>query len=159
MDVSTEQEYHVENVNQDSVHWFYPIISAVWSVLSFSTFFLLSYVKILSVSADLLVFTAVHQLPDNKTHYRIYYDVSVELFRGSHIPYALLAATLAIVFIMIPTLILMLYPFQCFQKCLSYYRIQWHFIRAFVDSFQVAIRMELNQVHMTYDGFRLMVLS
>ena len=103
---------------------------------SFSTFFLLSYVKILSVSADLLVFTAVHELPDNKTHYRIYYDASVEFFRGSHIPYALLAATLAIVFIMIPTLILMLYPFQCFQKCLSYYRIQWHFIPAFVDSFQ-----------------------
>ena len=103
---------------------------------SFSTFFLLSYVKILSVSVDLLVFTAVHELPDNKTHYRIYYDASLEFFRGYHIPYALLAATLAIVFIMIPTLILILYPFQCFQKCLSYYRIQWHFIRTFVDSFQ-----------------------
>ena len=103
---------------------------------SFSTFFLLSYVKILSVSADLLVFTAVHELPDNKIHYRIYYDASLEFFRGYHIPYALLAATLAIVFIMIPTLILILYPFQCFQKCLSYYRIQWHFIRTFVDSFQ-----------------------
>ena len=103
---------------------------------SFSTFFLLSYVKILNVSADLLIFTAVHQLPDNKTHYRNYYDASVELFHGSHIPYALLAALLAIVFIMIPTLILILYPFRCFQKCLSYYRIQWHFLHAFVDSFQ-----------------------
>ena len=103
---------------------------------SFATFFLLSYVKVLTMSTDLLVFTAVHELPDNKTHYRIYYDASVEFFRGSHIPYALLAATLAIVFIMIPTLILILYPFQCFQKCLSYCRIQWHFLHAFVDSFQ-----------------------
>ena len=90
---------------------------------SFSTFFLLSYVKILSVSANLLVFTAVYELPDNKIHYRIYNDERVEFFHGSHIPYALLAATLAIVFVMIPTLILILYPFQCFQKCLSYYEI------------------------------------
>ena len=78
----------------------------------------------------------MHELPDNKTHYRIYYDASEEFLCGSHIPYALLAATLAIVFIIIPTLILILYPFRCFQKCLSYYRIQWHFLHAFVDSFQ-----------------------
>ena len=103
---------------------------------SFATFFLLSYVKILSVSTDLLVFTAVYELPGNQTHYRIYYDASVEFFRGSHIPYALLAATLAIVFVMIPTLILILYPFRCFQKCLPYCQIQWHFLHAFVDSFQ-----------------------
>ena len=103
---------------------------------SFATFFLLSYVKILSVSTDLLVFTAVHELPANKTHYRIYYDANIEFFRGSHVPYALLAATLAIVFVVIPTLILMLYPFRCFQKCLSYYQIQWHCLHAFVDSFQ-----------------------
>jgi hypothetical protein len=103
---------------------------------SFATFFLLSYVKILSVSTDLLVFTAVLELPGNKTHYRIYYDASVEFFRGSHIPYALLAATLAIVCVITPTLILILYPFRCFQKCLSYYHIQWHFLHAFVDSFQ-----------------------
>ena len=103
---------------------------------SFSTFFLLSYIKILSVSTDLLVFTAVHELPTNKTHYRIYYDANVELLRGSHIPYALLAITLVTVFVISPTLILILYPFRCFQKCLSYYQIQWHFLHAFVDSFQ-----------------------
>ena len=78
----------------------------------------------------------MHELPDNETHYRIYYDASEEFFCESHIPYALLAATLAIVFIMIPTLILILYPYQCFQKCLSYCQIQWHFLHAFVDSFQ-----------------------
>ena len=103
---------------------------------SFATFILLSYVKILNVSTDLLVFTAVHELPGNQTHYRVYYDANVEFFRGSHIPYALLAALLAIIFVMIPTLILILYPFRCFQKCLSCCQIQWHFLHAFVDSFQ-----------------------
>ena len=38
--------------------------------------------------------------------------------------------------IVIPTLVLMLYPFRWFQKCLSYFCIQWHFLHAFVDSFQ-----------------------
>ena len=103
---------------------------------SFATFFLLSYVKILSVSTDLMAFTAVHELLTNKTHYRLYYDANIELFRDSHIPYALLPATMAILFVIIPTLILVLYPFRCFQKCLSYYQIQWHFLHAFVDSFQ-----------------------
>ena len=38
--------------------------------------------------------------------------------------------------IVIPTLILMLCPFRLFQKCLSYFSIRWHFLHAFVDSFQ-----------------------
>ena len=103
---------------------------------SFATFFLLSYVKILSVSTDLMVFTAIHELQINKSHYRLYYDADVNFFRGYHIPYALLSATLAAFFIIIPTLILFLHPFRCFQKCLSYYQIQWQFLHAFVDSFQ-----------------------
>ena len=103
---------------------------------SFATFFLLSYVKILSVSTDLMAFTAVHELLTNETHYRLYYDANVELFRGSHVPYVLLSATMATFFVIVPTLILILYPFRCFQKCLSYCQIQWHFLHAFVDSFQ-----------------------
>ena len=103
---------------------------------SFATFFLLSYVKILCVSTDLMVFTAVHELLSNKTHYRLYYDANIEFFRGSHVPYALLSATMALFFVIIPTLILILYPFQCFQKCLSYYQIRRHFLHTFVDSFQ-----------------------
>ena len=39
---------------------------------SFATFFLLSYVKILSVSADLMTFTSVHELNSKGSHYRLY---------------------------------------------------------------------------------------
>ena len=35
-----------------------------------------------------------------------------------------------------PTVILITYPFQCFQAALSYIPINWHFLHAFVDSFQ-----------------------
>ena len=44
--------------------------------------------------------------------------------------------TLLIFLITIPTLILIFYPLRCFQKCLSYYQIRWHFLHAFVYSFQ-----------------------
>ena len=37
---------------------------------------------------------------------------------------------------LVPTLILICYPFQCFQKCLSYYQIWLHYLCTFVDSFK-----------------------
>ena len=47
---------------------------------SFATFFLLLYVKILCVSTDLMLFTSVHELQTNQSHYRLYYDASIEFF-------------------------------------------------------------------------------
>jgi hypothetical protein len=103
---------------------------------SFATFFLLSYVKILSTSTDMMLATRVHRLHSHKIQYRLYYAGNIEFLRGDHIPYAALSLSMFTVFIMVPTLILMCYPFRCFQKCLSYYRIQLHCLRTFVDSFQ-----------------------
>ena len=103
---------------------------------SFATFFLLSYVKVLSVSTDLLIYAPVIELPSRKVQYRLYYSSGIKFFHRDHVPYAALAISFIIFFLMTPTLILVLYPFQFFQKCLSYYHIRWHFLRAFVDSFQ-----------------------
>ena len=103
---------------------------------SFSTFFLLSYVKILNVCVDLMLSTPVHELHSNKTHYRLYYDANVKFGDRYHIPFLVLSLILFLLLILIPTLVLMLFPFRWFQKCLSYFRIQWHFLYAFVDSFQ-----------------------
>ena len=44
---------------------------------SFATFFLLSYVKILSTSIDMLLATRVHTLHSNKTNYRLYYMLAI----------------------------------------------------------------------------------
>ena len=103
---------------------------------SFATFFLLSYVKILSVSADLMLATHVHRLHSNKSQYRLYYAGNIEFLHRDHIPFAALAFSMVMVIIVVPTLILICYPFRCFQKCLSYYQIRLHCLHAFVDSFQ-----------------------
>ena len=78
---------------------------------SFATFFLLLYVKILCILTDLMLFTSVHELQTNQSHYRLYYDAILEFFRGYHLPFAILSVTLATFFVIIPTLILILYPF------------------------------------------------
>jgi hypothetical protein len=103
---------------------------------SFATFFLLSYVKILSTSTDMMLATRVHRLHSNKIQYRLYYAGNIEFLRGDHIPYAALSLCMFTVFIMVPTMILICYPFRYFQKCLSYYQIRLHYLRTFVDSFQ-----------------------
>ena len=114
----------------------------------------------LCVLTDLMLFTSVHELQTNQSHYRLYYDASIEFFRGYHLPFAILSVTLATFFVIIPTLILILYPFRCFQKCLSYCQIRWHFLHAFdmLIPFRVAISMKLNLEHMTCVVSLLMVL-
>ena len=103
---------------------------------SFATFFLLSYVKVLNVTTDLLVPTIVHKLGSNTPTFGLYYSPSVSYFGDYHRPYATLAVVMLILFIIVPTLTLILYPFQFFHKILSLFPLNWHFLHAFVDSYQ-----------------------
>ena len=103
---------------------------------SFATFFLLSYIKVLSVSADLLIPTAIYKLGSNEVQYGLYYTPTVRYFGNEHLPYAIIAIIILTLFVSIPTIIFILYPFQLFQKFLSYFPFNWHFLHAFVDSFQ-----------------------
>ena len=92
--------------------------------------------KIISVSVDILIPTQIYTLGSNKSTFGIYYTPSVEYFGHEHLPYAILALTLLALFVCITTLTLILYPFQLFQKFLSLFPFNWHFLRAFVDSYQ-----------------------
>ena len=103
---------------------------------SFATFFLLSYVKVLSVSADLLIPTAVYKLGSNEVRFGLYYSPSVRYFGDEHLPYAITATVILTLFVCIPTTIFILYPFKFFQNFLSLFPINWHFLHAFVDAFQ-----------------------
>ena len=106
---------------------------------SFATFLLLSYVKFLSVSFDLL--TPVHVTVlniDGKTlsKHHLYWDAAVEFFGFEHLPYGILALTVVIIFNIIPLLLLCLYPCRCFQNCLNYCKIQKRTLHIFMDAFQ-----------------------
>ena len=103
---------------------------------SFATFFFLSYIKIISVSTDILMPTYIYQLSSDNYTLGVYYTPTVDYFGQEHLPYAVLAITLLVLFVLIPILSLLFYPFQLFQKFLSVLPFNWHFLRAFVDSYQ-----------------------
>ena len=102
---------------------------------SFTAFLLLSYIKILNTSGDLLIFTPVYSL-DGSLSYRLYYNSSFEYFQGKHLIYAILAVAFLFIFTVLPVVMLILYPFKFFQQFLSLFPNNWHFLHAFVDSFQ-----------------------
>ena len=103
---------------------------------SFATFFLLSYVKVLSVTSDLLIPTRIYKLGSNISTFGVFYSPTIVFFGEEHLPYAILALFILTIFVCVPTITLILYPFQLFQKFLSLFPFHWHYLHAFVDSFQ-----------------------
>ena len=69
------------------------------------------------------------------TSVRLYNDATIAYFGPKHLPYAILALTVLLLFAVLPTLLLIIYPFRWFQKLLNLFPIRWHILHTFVDSF------------------------
>ena len=105
---------------------------------SFATTLLLTNVKFQSVSFDLLTPVTVHQLDatGNWTYsVRLMYDATVPYFGLRHLPYAIMALLIVTLFAILPVLLLVLYPFCCFQRLLNLFPFRWYILHTFVDSF------------------------
>ena len=97
------------------------------------------FYKFLSVSYDLLVPVKVFLLSSSKDlnpTWRVFYDANVPYFGRSHLPYAIMAITILIIFVLLPILILLLYPCNWFQRFLNVFPVNWQVLHTFVDSFQ-----------------------
>ena len=106
---------------------------------AFGTFFLLSNVKLLSVSFDFLVPVKVYQLnitsPEPSPILRLYYDATVPYFGEKHLPYAVLSVLVLVFCMLLPALLLMLYPFRWFHKFLNLFPLRWYILHTFMDNF------------------------
>ena len=110
---------------------------------AFGTFILLSYVKILNVSFDILTPTALYDVHGNRMpSLYLYYDGTYEYFGRNHMPYAFLALFMFLVFNVLPLALLCVYPCQCFQRCLNLCRLQRHKLNTFIDTFVGCYRTE-----------------
>ena len=110
---------------------------------AFATFMLLSYVKILNVSFYALIPNSLYDVDGNKLPKTfLYYDGTYEYFGRRHIPYALLAIFMLLVFNIIPLLLLCLYPCRCFQRCLNRCRFQCLALHIFMDTFNGCYKIE-----------------
>jgi len=63
-------------------------------------------------------------------------DGSVEYFSEQHVPYAILAITVLLVFAVLPILLLCLYPCRCFQRFLNSCHFRSQALHTFMDAFQ-----------------------
>ena len=103
---------------------------------AYATFFVLSLVKITSVSADLLMPVRAHSLNNNSVRWVLYYDGTLDYFGREHLPYAILAIACN-AFITAPTILLLLfYQLRCFQRLLTCLKIHSQLLHAVMDSFQ-----------------------
>jgi len=103
---------------------------------AFATFLLLSYVKFLSVSFDILAPSFVWNMTLASQPTVLYYDGSVEYFSKEHLPYAILAITVLLVFTLLPILLLCLYPCRCYQRFLNSCHLRNQALHTFMDAFQ-----------------------
>ena len=109
---------------------------------AFATFILLSYVKVINISFDILIPTRFHNVSGQVVGLYAYYNGSLEYFGHDHLPYALLAIFIFITFNLIPLLLLCLYPCRCFQSFLNFCRLNSQVLRTFMDVFQGCYKFE-----------------
>lgn len=86
---------------------------------AFGTFFSLSYVKFLSTTVDLVTATRVWSY-DNKITHHVYYDGTMKLFRGSHIPYGVMGLLVGLLCNVLPLVLILLYSFRRSHTILNY---------------------------------------
>lgn len=98
----------------------------------FGTFLLLSYIKLLGVSFDLLVFVKAYDPSGKAVGMYLYYDATTDYFGKDHLPYAIVAIVVTIAFILLPLLLTLLYPLKCFKGLTG----KWPALHIYFDSFQ-----------------------
>ena len=105
-------------------------------VKAFATFLLLSYVKLLNTTLDILLPVQLYHISPNEdgSGWYVYYDASYHYFSYNHLPYAIMSITLFLIFGLSPLILLIVYPMSCFQKCCC--GANNYALRTFVDAFQ-----------------------
>lgn len=112
----------------------------------FATFLILSYVKFLSVSFDILVPTQVFDVHGHSRLF-LFNNASIEYFGNEHRPYAILAILVTLLFNILPLLLLLLYPLRSFQRCLTHCRLQSLALKTFMDAFLGHFKDGTNGTH------------
>ena len=110
-------------------------------VQSFASFLVLSYTKILNVSFDLLFPVNLRDSEGNRADsLYLYNDAEIAYFSPEHLPFAIVAILMLIVFNLLPLILLLLYPCRCFHRCLGRRGATSPTLFSFMDAFQGCYR-------------------
>ena len=105
---------------------------------SLATFLILCNIKVLNVCFDILKPVKVYQLTKGGGHrWSVFYDPKLSYFGKDHLPHAIFALLMLVIFVIVPIAILLLYPSRLFQKFLTNLPSRWQiFLKILADSFQ-----------------------
>ena len=131
-----ERNYRVVVCLWRPLHRFLARLRSQWSIRrslvhAFSTFILLSYVKILSVSLDLLLPTFAYGSLSKRTTVYYYYSPNISVISRRHTKYFIIAL-FSFLLSLVPMLLLLAYPCRCCQRMLNIRHPGFHI---FMDAF------------------------
>lgn len=102
----------------------------------FATITVLSYTKVIHISASLLNVAAAHTVCGRNDTDVMFLQPDVKYFSLHHVPYVILASLMSFTFVVMPLLILLLYPVGCVQDGLKSFCVKHNNIQMFVEVFQ-----------------------
>ena len=122
-------------------HWCTARLRQQWNIRhsiidAIATFFLLSQIKLLHTSVNLLVPIDIRNQYGTSVGHYLYNDASITFLGSQHWPYAVLALFFVFTAILFPVLLLLLYPMMWFQKCLNKCGLNSPGLRIFMQCFQ-----------------------
>ena len=139
-------ELHARNVRVVVILWkpfgyFFELFRKNWDskttiIDAFTTFFVLSFSKIVWTSFDLLSPVTIYSLSSNTTSRAFFFNATVSYFSKNHLPYAVLALVFCLIFIIIPLILLLCYQVKLIQRMLSCLNVKSHLLQAVMDSIQ-----------------------
>ena len=103
---------------------------------AFATFLLLCSVKVLFTSFKFLVPTRLYDINKTDLGLFLHYNAEYQYWTSDHLPYAIGAVAVLVLFILVPILLLILYPMRWFQKFLGCFPCRLYALHTFMDSFQ-----------------------
>ena len=139
--VELHDYFRVFNSLWKPFRWLFGHIRRQWNVRislieAFATFLLLSYVKFLNVSFDILNPMKVHNVSGQSVGIYVFYNGTVSFLSPAHRPYAILALIVLLIFNVFPIILLSVYPCRCFQRSLARCNLRSHALHIFMDAFQ-----------------------
>ena len=125
---------------------------------AFATFVILAQIKI-GYTTFLIIQTVKVFSPYGEHEQYVYIDASVKYFQSEHLLYALPALVFSTTLVVIPLMLLFLYPLNSFQKCLNI--CQWRCIalHTFADAFHGSYKNGTNGTrdYRWFAGFHLLL--
>ena len=117
-------------------------------VNAFTTFLLLSFSKILFVSFSLLYVIQIKYNVPLPNKFVLFYDPTLEFYTPEYFIFLAVAVFVLLLFIISPTVLLILYPTRLFRRCASCCGFRrWHALHMFVESFQGQYKDGTNGTH------------